>query len=202
MLIAGTVKCKVGQGLAQDAAACAAVREAIGASHTLRVDANMGWASVEEAAANINALAKYDLELVEQPLPRHDYAGLAALREETGVPIMVDESLWDPAECAVVVQAGAADVGNVYIAESGGILKASTNLAMCEAAGITCLIGEYHHVALQYINVRAPASTTGCTITARRCDARAWCGDGRADPSCALVNEHSSRLRYLWLAVF
>ena len=147
-LIAGTVKCKVGQGLEQDAAACAAVREAIGASHTLRVDANMGWASVEEAAANINALAKYDLELVEQPLPRHDYAGLAALREETGVPIMVDESLWDPAECAVVVQAGAADVGNVYIAESGGILKASTNLAMCEAAGITCLIGEYAHVGL------------------------------------------------------
>ena len=53
----------------------------------------------------------------------------------------VDESLWDPAECAVVVQAGAADVANVYIAESGGILKASTNLAMCEAAGITGLIG-------------------------------------------------------------
>ena len=65
----------------------------------------------------------------------------AALREATGVPIMVDESLWDPTECAVVLQAGAADVANVYIAESGGILKAATNLRMCEAAGITGLIG-------------------------------------------------------------
>jgi L-alanine-DL-glutamate epimerase-like enolase superfamily enzyme len=68
------------------------VREAIGSSHTLRVDANMGWATVEEAAANINALAEYGLELVEQPLPRHEYEGLAALRSETGVPIMGTET--------------------------------------------------------------------------------------------------------------
>ena len=126
-----TVKCKVGQGLEEDAAACKAVREAIGSSHTLRVDANMGWSTYEEAAANIEALSEYDLELVEQPLPRHQYDDLAKLRERTAVPIMVDESLWDPAECAVVIQAGAADVANVYIAESGGVLKAATNLAMC-----------------------------------------------------------------------
>ena len=43
-----TVKCKVGQGLEEDAAACKAVREAIGSSHTLRVDANMGWSTYEE----------------------------------------------------------------------------------------------------------------------------------------------------------
>lgn len=190
------MKCKVGQGLEQDAAACAAVREAIGASHTLRVDANMGWATVEEAAANINALAKYDLELVEQPLPRHDYAGLAALREETGVPIMVDESLWDPAECAVVVQAGAADVGNVYIAESGGILKAATNLAMCEAAGITGLIGMYRRFGWQDYRqfYLARRFCLIYTVNVCRVDARAWCGDGGADPSCTLVNEYSSRL--------
>ena len=87
------MKCKVGQGLEQDHAAVAAVREphsrgslthslthqthtlphsltpshtltrthtrthsqvreAIGASHTLRVDANMGWATVEEVCAS------------------------------------------------------------------------------------------------------------------------------------------------------
>lgn len=137
----GTVKCKVGQGLEQDAAACRAVREAIGPSHTLRVDANMGWATVEEAAANIEALSEFGLELVEQPLPRHEYDGLAELRTRTGVPIMVDESLWDNAECAVVLRASAADVGNVYISESGGVLAASRNLAMCEAAGISGLIG-------------------------------------------------------------
>ena len=60
----GTVKCKVGQGLELDAATCSAVREEIGAGHTLRVDANMGWATVAEAAANIEALSEYNLELV------------------------------------------------------------------------------------------------------------------------------------------
>ena len=52
----------------------------------------------------------------------------------------VDESLWDNAECAVVIKADAADVGNVYISESGSVLAASRNLAMCEAAGISGLI--------------------------------------------------------------
>ena len=85
----GTVKCKVGQGISADTAACRAVREAIGSSHTLRVDANMGWASVEEAAANINSLAEFDLELVEQPLSRHNYDGLAQARCQQLVPEML-----------------------------------------------------------------------------------------------------------------
>ena len=167
----GTVKCKVGQGLDLDAAACRAVREAIGPAHTLRVDANMGWATVEEAAANIEALSEYNLELVEQPLPRHQYQGLAELRTQTGVPIMVDESLWDPVECAVVIKAGAADVANVYISESGGVLAASRNLAMCEAAGITGLIGAMPelgigtaaqiHLALASTNIGHDCDTCG-----------------------------------------
>ena len=158
-----TVKCKVGQGLEEDAAACKAVREAIGSSHTLRVDANMGWSTYEEAAANIEALSEYDLELVEQPLPRHQYDDLAKLRERTSVPIMVDESLWDPAECAVVIQAGAADVANVYIAESGGVLKAATNLAMCAA--------EPRHCALDLSPASAAPADRYLPVCSCRCEA-------------------------------
>lgn len=87
---------------------------------------------------------------------------------------MVDESLWDPVECAVVIKAGAADVGNVYISESGGVLAASRNLAMCamcEAAGITGLIGAMPelgigtaaqiHLALASTNIGHDCDTCG-----------------------------------------
>jgi L-alanine-DL-glutamate epimerase-like enolase superfamily enzyme len=129
----------------------------------------MAWQSVEEAVDNIEALSEFDLELVEQPLPRHQYEGLALLRQHCAVPIMVDESLWvsttvvaplnrhkrpalnwhkrlncfgqDNRECAAVIRAGAADVGNVYVHESGGLLAASRNLcahALLTASIIVC----------------------------------------------------------------
>ena len=51
---------------------------------------------------------------------RSQIAGLAELRGRVSVPIMVGESMWDNKECAVVIRAGAADVANVYVHESGG----------------------------------------------------------------------------------
>ena len=70
-------------------------------------------------------LVAWATELVEQPLPREMYAGLAELRGRVSVPIMVDESMWDNKECAVVIRAGAADVANVYVHESGGVRAAT-----------------------------------------------------------------------------
>jgi L-alanine-DL-glutamate epimerase-like enolase superfamily enzyme len=169
----GTVKCKVGQGLDMDAAVVGAVREAIGTSSKtkLRVDANMGWSTVEEAAANIAALEEYDIELVEQPLPREMYAELAELRALTNVPIMVDESMWDNVSCAKVIQHGSADVANVYVHESGGMLQASRNLAFCEAAGISGMIGSMPelgvgtaaqiHVAMSSTNIKHDCDVCG-----------------------------------------
>ena len=57
---------KVKVGLPDDAERVAAVREAIGPWPALRVDANGAWTS-DEAVAAIEALAAYDLQLVEQP---------------------------------------------------------------------------------------------------------------------------------------
>ncbi|MDP3208018.1 MAG: enolase C-terminal domain-like protein, partial [Rhodoglobus sp.] len=64
-----TVKIKVaevGQTLADDLARVAAVREYLGAEGRIRLDANGGW-NVDEAEHAIHALAKFDLEYVEQP---------------------------------------------------------------------------------------------------------------------------------------
>jgi L-alanine-DL-glutamate epimerase-like enolase superfamily enzyme len=41
----------------------------------IRVDANTGW-DVNEAIEKINGMEKYDIELVEQPIPAKNYEGL------------------------------------------------------------------------------------------------------------------------------
>ena len=88
-----TLKAKIGRDLHADLAVLAAVRNAVGSEVTLRVDANMGWSSAKEAVRSIEAIADFDLELVEQPLAADDLEGLRFVRERVSLPIMADESV-------------------------------------------------------------------------------------------------------------
>lgn len=136
------VKVKVGRAeLRDDVEVVDAVRRAIGPDVLLRVDANMAWRSAKEAARAIDALAPYELHSVEQPLPPNDLEGLAWLRRSCRVPIMVDESVWGVEDAWRVIQAGAADLVNVYVAEAGGLAAARDIFTICSLAGVRCVIG-------------------------------------------------------------
>ena len=89
----------------------------------------------------IRAMEAWDLELVEQPLPAHDLDGMAEVRRSIGVPLMADESMRNPRSAMEVIRRGAADIANVYVTEAGGLLNATRIFAMCEAAGMPCMIG-------------------------------------------------------------
>ena len=137
-----TVKVKVGsESPARDIEAVRLVRAAIGPEIRMRVDGNMGWSSAKQAIGIIRAMERYDLELVEQPLPAHDLAGMAEIRAAIGAPLMADESVRTPLSAMQVIKAGAADIANVYVTEAGGILNAARIFAICEAAGVPCMIG-------------------------------------------------------------
>lgn len=137
-----TIKVKVGsEDAAVDIAGVRAVREAIGPDVRLRVDGNMGWPTAKHAIRMIHAMEPYNLELVEQPLPAHDLDGMAEVRRSIGVPLMADESVRSPRSAMDVIRRGAADIANVYVTEAGGLLNAVRIFAMCEAAGIPCMIG-------------------------------------------------------------
>lgn len=136
-----TVKVKVGQSHEADVEAVRLVREAVGPAHRVRVDANMAWRTAKQAARTIRAMAPYDPELIEQPVPARELETLAEIRRRVDVPIMVDESVWTPRDAIEVIRRDAADVVNVYVVESGGILNAKRTIDLCETAGIPCLIG-------------------------------------------------------------
>jgi muconate cycloisomerase len=129
-------KLKIGKrAIADDIAHVAAIKRALGDSASIRVDVNMAWS--ESAALRAHAmLADVGCDLVEQPISRHNRAGLARLRAQSPIAIMADEVLHGPDDAYDLAVRGAADVFSVKIAQSGGLFAAKQAEAIAQAASI------------------------------------------------------------------
>jgi L-alanine-DL-glutamate epimerase-like enolase superfamily enzyme len=136
------VKLKVGRALGEDLAAVRAVVESVGKEMPLRLDANMAWQTVPEAARAMRALgAEATVAWFEQPLDRHDLDGMRCLRQQSGQIVMADESLQTMTDAWRVARAEAADVWNVYMTEAGGLVAAMNIFAFAAALHVPCIIG-------------------------------------------------------------
>lgn len=134
------LKIKLGLEPEVDVERVKAVRDAVGEGVRIRVDANQGW-SVEQAISVINRIAGFDVELVEQPIRWDDIEGLAKVRRETSVPIAVDESVKQPGDVFRVARAEAADVVNIKVMKSAGLMGGLRVAHASEAAGLANMIG-------------------------------------------------------------
>ncbi|HEY6794556.1 MAG TPA: o-succinylbenzoate synthase [Kineosporiaceae bacterium] len=134
-----TAKVKVADhpgSLAEDLARLEAVRDALGPTGVVRVDANGVW-DVGTAIAQIAAMdaAAGGLQYVEQPC--RTIEELAAVRRRVSVPIAADESIRRAEDPMRVAVAGAADIAVIKCTPLGGVRRA---LAVAEAAGLPCVI--------------------------------------------------------------
>lgn len=134
------LKIKTGNDVAEDVSRVIAVSEAAPAA-SLKVDANQGWTPKETAqfAAAI-ASADITLELIEQPVPADDLAGLADVRQRIDVPVGADETVFTPADAIRVVRAEAADAINVKLGKSGP-LAAADIVSIAQGANLDLMIG-------------------------------------------------------------
>ncbi len=92
-------KIKVGGGaIEEDYARVAAVREAAPEAR-LRIDANQAF-TPDSAVAFVDKLVAEgaQIELLEQPVPGEDFAGLAEVARRSSVPVFADESCRTPAD--------------------------------------------------------------------------------------------------------
>lgn len=136
-----TVKLKVGVDFENDIETVRQVRAAVGPDVNIRIDANMGFTDVKRCMEFVGRIRECNVEMLEQPMPRDDLDGMAFVREHAALPIMADESVWTPRDALEIVRRRAADVANIYVSESGGLLEAWRNLSLLDAAGIPCVIG-------------------------------------------------------------
>jgi len=132
-----TAKVKVaesGQSLGDDVDRVAAVRDALGPTGRLRVDANAAW-DVETALLALARLDRYDLEYVEQPCAT--LQELAEVRRRSRVPVAADESIRTADDPVRAVRAGAVDIVVLKVQPLGGVHAA---LEVAEAAGVPVVV--------------------------------------------------------------
>ncbi|GAB3282836.1 o-succinylbenzoate synthase [Parasphingorhabdus pacifica] len=134
-----TAKVKVaeaGQSTNEDVERVTAVRDALGSSGNIRVDANARW-DVDEAVTRIRELDRVagGLEYVEQPCASLDE--LAAVRKHVDVRIAADESIRRADDPMRVAVAGAADIAVIKASPLGGVRQ---SLRVAEAAGLPCVV--------------------------------------------------------------
>ncbi|GAB3641151.1 mandelate racemase/muconate lactonizing enzyme family protein [Spirosoma arcticum] len=137
---AEAIKVKLGTNARDDIRRVEAIRNAIGDTTPIRTDANQGW-DVVTASAVLRAIGGWNVQYCEQPIPRHDIAGLRYIRRSSTVPIMADESLFDATDAIRLVREEAVDYFNIKLSKSGGIFEALKINAIAEAAGVPCMIG-------------------------------------------------------------
>jgi len=129
------VKLKVGRGAEQDVARVAAVRAALGDSVPMSVDANMAW-SLEQAVEICERLRPHRVAWYEEPLARGALADCAALRQQTGVKVMLDESLCRYADGVAALAQGACDLFNIRISKVGGLIPALRLAELAHERGV------------------------------------------------------------------
>ena len=112
---------KAGRTNQQDIANVEAVRKEIGKKR-LRIDPNEAW-DLMEAQLMLQKLAKFDLEMVEQPVSAIAGApALKALKQSCSIPIAADQSVFIPEEAHAICSSGAVSLLTVGLHETGGII--------------------------------------------------------------------------------
>jgi len=131
-------KLKIESGTAVETARLA--RRIMGRDCDLRVDANMAW-DVPQAIASMPQLARYGIRSFEQPLAANDIEGLATLVRETGLGVMVDESLNDADSLTTLIERKACTAINARISKCGGLVATYNRCRQALEAGLVVQVG-------------------------------------------------------------
>ena len=121
--------------LADDLAAIAAVREAVGAETKLMCDFNQGL-SLGDALVRCHALDDQGLYWFEEPTTYDNIPGHAQLARELKTPVQIGENFYGPRQLYRAVRAGAADYVMPDLMRIGGVSGWLRAAAIAGAAGI------------------------------------------------------------------
>lgn len=129
-------KVKIGRPhLSEDRARLKAVREAVGDSYEIMVDANQSF-SRAEATRRAKVLEEFGIAWFEEPMPADDVMEHALLAASTSVPIAVGESMYSLSQFKDYLVTGGASIVQVDVARIGGITPWMKVAHMAEAHNI------------------------------------------------------------------
>ena len=145
-------KIKVHGQVDEDVARVKAVRERVGADAHLTIDANQSY-SVKDAITAINRMADFRLDLVEQPVSRHDLKGLELVTRSVPATVEADEAAGTVDEIMTLVGHRIVDAVSLKIQKLGGLRNALAAARICEAGKVRYRLGA--HVGTRLGNAHA-----------------------------------------------
>ncbi len=135
-----TLKLKVGSsGPSQDETRLRAVRDALGGAPRLRIDANGAW-DADAAIAFLERVAPLEIELVEQPVPARDLAGLARVHHEAPVAVAADETLVSSEGREAVLEEDVAAFAVLKPMLLGGLRSCQRFARAASTRGVRCFV--------------------------------------------------------------
>ena len=129
---------KLKLGSDDDEARLAAVRAARPDAR-LFIDANAAW-QPDEALERLQALLPHGLELVEQPVPRDDFAGMGRVQAQLDVPVVADEAVQTLQDVQRLAAAGVQAI-NIKLMKVGGLAPALEMIRTAREAGLRIMLG-------------------------------------------------------------
>ncbi len=132
----------------------------------IRIDYNQGLPAYD-AIRRIRDLEPFRPTFVEQPVKMNERAAMAEITRAVDVPIMADESVFDPRQALEGAHTRIADIYSLKIMKSGGIRRAIEVAAIARAAGIEVYGGcmfetGIAHAAGSHLMAAVPDLKLGC----------------------------------------
>ncbi len=164
------------------------VREAVGGDVELMVDANQGWRmaqdtrdpwTLETAVAVADALSAIDVFWLEEPLDRHDFRGMAELRQQSGVRIAGGEGACEAVELEECLRHGSLDVYQPDVAWNIGVSGIRRLAAKIAEAGAMYTPHTWGDGLILLANLHVAAALSNAPFVEYPYDPPAWTPDRR-----------------------
>jgi muconate cycloisomerase len=162
-----TIKIKVGVDPDRDVDMVRRIRETVGPTVALCIDANQGYRTPGEAIRTYRRMERFDLSYFEQPVEGIDR--LAEVGRAIDVPVMADESAWNAHDVIEIIEKRAAQIVSIYTTKPGGLFRAMEVAAVARAAGLVCNVNGsvetgIGNLANLQLAAAAPSVTLSCVL--------------------------------------
>ncbi len=147
-----------------------AIRTAVGPDIRIRLDVNGAW-DLATADERLGAVARFDIQYVEQPLAADDIDGLAMLRRRVQVPIAADEGARSVAAVRALLAANAVDVLVVKPARVGGPAAVAEIAEIAAERGVAVVISTLFETGVGIAAALAAAAVLPAVEASRLDDA-------------------------------
>jgi L-Ala-D/L-Glu epimerase len=134
------LKVKLGKDARQDIERVKLIREAVGSTVQIRIDANQGW-SFDDAVIALQGMGLYNVEFCEQPMRTWFDDRLPELMALSPIKIMADESVYNHHDARKQINSHSCHYINIKFSKSGGMNEAIKIHDTAAAAGVPCMMG-------------------------------------------------------------